>query len=234
MNETVTSFGILQTFSEELYNALISVLSPVTGGADYFKKMHKEYRIRKEIHSLRRKQREFVLATTGTLLQEIAGEYDKVGETLKKIQRDPQFKKDFEKLNNLFHSLDPQDQVNIICETAKMTQKMFSAMQDEISKNTVGSSDPKRMLILGQALRCGEQMLGTIAGSMKKRPPDMRQTTFCINFLLVLLAKLLAISIEKIEVEALYKDIAFCIYHTKPQIKGPIDEAAFAILGEDE
>jgi len=233
-DEKASSFKIIQTHSEELYNALLSILSSVTGSADYLKEMHKEYCIRMEIHSLQKKKQKIILAITSALPQEIAERYDRIGENLRKIQKNPQFVKDFEKLNNLFHSLDPQAQVNIICETAKMTQKMFSAMQDEISKNTVGSSDPKRMLILGQALRCGEQMSGTIAGSMKKRPPDMRQTTFCINFLLVLLAKLLAISIEKIEVEALYTDIAFCIYHTKPQIEGPIDEAAFAILGEDE
>lgn len=233
MNEPVT-VEILQTFSGELYDALLSALSPAIGGVDYFKRMHKEYRIRKEIQSLQRKQEEFVLAITETLLQEISEGHDNVGENLKKIQETPQFVKDFEKLNTLFSSLDPQDQINIIVETSKMTQQIFSEMRDEIAENTVGSSNPEHMLVLGQALGCGEEMLDSLVASMKKKPPDMKQAQFCINFLLVLITKLLAISIEKMDIDELYHDIAFCVYYTKPQIEGPVDDVAFAILGEDE
>ena len=54
------------------------------------------------------------------------------------------------------------------------------------------------------------------------------------DFLLALLTKLLAISRGKMNINTLYKDIAFCIYHTKPQIESSIDDVASAILGEDE
>jgi hypothetical protein len=232
MNEPV-ALEILYAHSGQLYSALLSVMSPVIGGVDYFKKMHREYRIRKEIQSLQRKQEAFVLAVTGAL-QGTIEEYDKAGENLKKIQDNPQFVADFEKLNTLFNSLDAQDQINIIVETAKMTQQVFTAMRDDIAKKGVGSSDPEHMLVLSQALRCGIIMLDTLIASMKKRPPDMRQTEFCVDFLLVLLTKFLAISIGKMDIDRLYDDIAFCIYHTKPQVDYPVDKAVFSILGEDE
>ena len=235
MNRTVDSSEILQTFSDGLYDALLSALSPVVGSVDYLKRMHQEYRIRKEIRSLQRRRLEFILALTGVLSEEIISEeYDKIGEKLKKIQEDPLFVEDFEKLNNLFCSLDRQDQINIMIETAKTTSKFFSAVRDELSTNLIGSSDPEHMLVLGQALKCGEQMVNDIILSMKKKPPDIQNTEFCVNVLLVLLTKLLAISMGKMEIESLYSDIAFCIYHTLPQIEGSIDDAAFAILGENE
>ena len=235
MNKTVDSSEILQTFSDGLYDALLSALSPVVGGVEYLRRMRQEYRIRKEIQSLKRKRQKFVLTLAGMLSEEIIGEeYDKIGEKLKRIQENSLFMEDFEKLNNLFGSLDRQDQINIMIETAKTTLKFISTMRDEISTNLIGSSDPEHMLVLGQALKCGEQMVNDIILSMKKKPPDIQNTEFCVNVLLVLLTKLLAISMEKMEIESLYSDIAFCIYHTLPQIEVSIDDAAFAILGENE
>lgn len=90
-------------------------------------------------------------------------------------------------------------------------------MRDEITEKGVGASDPEYMMVLGQALRCGIIMLDRLIVSMKRRPPDMQQTTLCTDFLLVLLAKLLAISIGKMNIDILCKDITFCIYHTNPR-----------------
>lgn len=166
------------------------------------------------------------------ILQRFSDDLGRIGEKFKRIQENLLFLKDSEKLNDLFGSLDRQDQINIMVDTAKTTLKFFSNMRDEISTNLIGSSDPEHMLVLGQALRCGEQMVGDIIVSMKKKPPDIHHTEFCVNFLLVILTKLLAISIEKMEIEGLYSDIAFCVYHSTPLVEGSIDDAAFAILGE--
>lgn len=230
MNNSIGAAEVLQSYVDELYTTALSVVSPV--GGVLLKPMRKEY-IRKEIQSLYGKRKEFVLALTDVLLEDITG-YGIISEKIKKIKENPQFVKDFEKVDKVFSSLDEEDQIQAILETAKMARQIFSAMRDDVAANVIGSLNPEHMLILGQALRCGQQMVDDVVTSVRKKPPDMQCAEDCMNFLLVLLTKFLAISGGKMDIELLYNDIAFCIYHTEPQIEGPVDAAAFAILGESE
>ena len=227
MNDFICSAEVLQSYADELYTTALSVVSPV----GVLKPMRKEY-IRKEMQSLYGKRKEFVLALTDVLLEDITG-YGIIREKIKKIKENPQFAKDFEKVDKVFSSLDEEEQIQMIIESAKMARQLFSAMRD-VAANMIGSVNPEHMLILGQALRCGQQMVDDVVESMRKKPPDMQCAEDCMNVLLVLLTKFLAVSVGKMDIELLYNDIAFCIYHANPQIEGPVDAAAFAILGESE
>ncbi len=110
MNKTIGSFDILQTFSTELYNVLLSSISSIVGGAEYIRRMHKEYVIRKELQSLHKNRHEFIIALCDILSEKaFIEEHSRIDEKIEKIKENPIFMKDFEKLNDLFSSLDQQD-----------------------------------------------------------------------------------------------------------------------------
>ena len=50
MNKTISSSEMLQISSDGLYDALLSIISPVFGGVDYVKRMRKSYLIKKELN----------------------------------------------------------------------------------------------------------------------------------------------------------------------------------------
>lgn len=233
MNRVMSSSEMLQASSDGLYNTLLSIISPIFGGVEYLKRMRKEYLIRKELRALHQKKQEFILALIGVVPQEDSYEqYDELHKKLKEIQESPRFRKNFEKLNKIFDSLNERDQMNILLETAKRTHQIFSEMRSQISTKLIEASDIEDVIILGQALRCGEMLVGDVIESVNKKPPNLKHTRFCMNFLLVFLIKFLAIIIGKMNPQDLYRDIALCLYFCRVDTRGLGDDSAFAILGE--
>lgn len=226
MNRIVHSSELLQESSNELYSALLSIISPMVGTVN-IKRKHTVL-IKKEIRFLYRKREKFISTLFDTLPKESSVELYKTGKNLKEIQKIPDFKQEFDKIHSVFMSLDQQDQKNIILEATEKIKQLFSKMRKEIAVGLVESPDPGDMIVLGRALRCGELLLDDIAKSMKKSPPDRDETNSII--LLKFLVKIMAITIGKAKVQDLYTDIAFFTYMCKPQSEEIGDDRAFIIL----
>lgn len=235
MNKTASSSEMLQISSDELYDALLSIISPVFGGIDYVKRMRKSYLIKKELNALNRKKAEFLSALTNVVPNEASYEqYAELHKRFKEIQESPEFRKHFEKLNQLFESLSKQDQRNIILITSNKTKEMFLEMRKQISINLIGASDKENMIIISQALRCGLILIDDIISSMSKTPPKANDIRFCMNLLLVLLIKLLEIHMKLMDPQILYGDIALCLYFCRSESPDLGDDSAFIILEDNE
>lgn len=231
MSETISSSEMLHISSDGLYDALLSIISPVFGGVDYVKRMRKSYLIKKELNALNRKKEEFLLALTNVVPEEASYEqYAELHKKFREIQESPKFRKHFEKLNQLFESLSKQDQRNIILVTSNKTKEMFLEMRKQISNNLNEASDIENMIVLGQAIRCGLILVDDIISSMSKTPPKVDDIRFRMNLLLVLLIKFLEINMKLMDPQILYGDIALCLYFYRSESQDIGNDSAFAIL----
>ncbi|MGD2247267.1 MAG: hypothetical protein PVF58_02600 [Candidatus Methanofastidiosia archaeon] len=240
MNKTISSSEMLQASSDGLFNALLSIISPVFGGIDYVKRIRKSYLIKKELDALIRKKIEFLSALTNIVPDEASyEEYAELREKFQEIQESPEFRSHFQKLNQLFESLSQQDQRNIILITSNKTKKMFLDMRKQISDNLIEASDTENMIVLGQALKCGLILIDDIIISMSKTPPKIDDIKFHINLLLVLLTKFMAINMNLMNPQVLYGDIALCMSISfltgdRSETVDPSNDSAFIILEDNE
>lgn len=240
MNGEIYSYDIISMFLDKLSDAILSTVNPVIVSKRFFDRIRKSFIVKNEIKRLNEKKEELVMAIIGILPEETSYESCiKTGDKIKEVIENPDFIKEFEKINKVFEDLSPKEQKNLMIHTAKVINKSFFQMESVITKKAIEVSDPGNVLLLGRTLSYARYLTNEFIDVVKRRPDEKEHISFCLNCVMILLTKILAIYFKKMEYEDLYEDLSFItlyIYDTNPEYFGNlenVDRSIFTMLGDE-
>lgn len=239
MNGEIYSHDIINNFSIQLYDALLSLVNPITVSKTILNKWHKSYLIKKQIGYFEEKKEVLTQALIGILPEKTS--YESCIETKEKFEKlieDPKFEVEFDKINKFFDDLTPEKQEEIMIHAAEMMNNTFLEVEENISDRVIDSSDPGNMLLLGRTFRYARYLLNEVVRDINRKSKDKERMEFHMSCIMILLARILAISLKKVDYEYLYSDISFItlyIYNNDPDYFGDledVDRSIFTMLGD--